>query len=87
MVSSVKGANSVNEGVEFLKGYDIIVHPRCKHVIDELATYSYEVDKKTDDVLPTLADKKNHTIDSLRYAVEGIRRANPPAVFGSYGNK
>jgi phage terminase large subunit len=84
---SVKGVGSVEEGVEFLKNYDIVVHPRCKNVIDELSTYSYEVDKKTEDVLPRLADKKNHTIDSLRYAVEGIRRANPPAAFGYYGTQ
>jgi phage terminase large subunit len=82
---SVKGPGSVEEGVEFLKGYDIIVHPRCKHVLDELSTYSYEIDKQTGDVLPKLADKKNHTIDSLRYAVEGVRRAPPMPVFGRYG--
>ena len=84
---SVKGVGSVEEGVEFLKGYDIVVHPRCKNVIDELTLYSYEIDKQTGDVLPRLADKKNHTIDSLRYAVEGIRRANPPAAFGYYGTQ
>jgi phage terminase large subunit len=85
MKKSLKGNSSVEEGVEFLKAHDIIVHPRCRHVIDELSTYSYEVDDKTNDVLPILADKKNHTIDSLRYALEGIRRAHPPAQFGTYG--
>jgi len=64
----------VEEGVEFLKGYDIIVHPRCRHVIDELTMYSYETDQQTGEILPKLADKKNHTIDSLRYAVERLRR-------------
>lgn len=81
---SVKGPGSVEEGVEFLKGYDIIVHPRCRHVIDELTSYSYEVDKQTGDILPVLADKKNHTIDSLRYAVEGVRRAPAQPIFGRY---
>ncbi len=81
---SVKGPGSVEEGVEFLKGYDIVVHPRCKHVADELATYSYQVDRQTEEVLPKLADKKNHTIDSLRYAVEGIRRAPPTAMTGTF---
>jgi len=84
MQASVKGPGSVEEGVEFLKGYDIVVHPRCKHVIDELTMYSYEVDKQTGDVLPKLADKKNHTIDALRYALEGVRRAPMPATFGRY---
>lgn len=81
---AVKGAHSVEEGVEFLKSYDIIVHPRCVHVADELAMYSYEVDKLTEEVLPKLADMKNHTIDSLRYAVEGIRRRPNPPMWGSY---
>lgn len=72
---SVKGPGSIDEGIEFLKTYDIVVHPRCTHVIDELASYSYEVDKQTDEVLPVLADDKNHTIDSLRYAIESVRRS------------
>lgn len=68
-----KGAGSVEEGVEFLQSYDIVVHPRCKHVIHELTFYSYKVDEKTELVLPVLADRDNHTIDALRYAVERLR--------------
>ena len=66
--------------LEWLKNYDIIVHPRCKHTIDELTLYCYKTDKDTGKVLPILEDKKNHVIDSLRYANEGHRRA---AVTGS----
>lgn len=73
--AAVKGARSVEEGVEFLKSFDIIVHPRCQHVIDELTLYSFEVDPQTQLVLPKLADKNNHCIDALRYACEGVRRA------------
>jgi recombination protein RecR len=36
ILSAVKGPRSVEEGVEFLKSFDIIVHPRCQHVVDEL---------------------------------------------------
>jgi phage terminase large subunit len=72
---SVKGANSVEEGVEFLASYDIVVHPDCRHVIDELTNYMFCVDKHTQQVLPKLEDKKNHTIDSLRYALEALRRS------------
>jgi len=70
-----KGKGSLEEGVEFLKSYDIIVHPRCTHLIDELTLYSYEVDDLTGEVLPKLADKDNHVIDALRYACEGARKA------------
>ncbi len=73
--AAVKGAKSLEEGVEFLQSFDIVVHPRCKHLIDELALYSYETDKLTGAVLPKLQDKDNHVIDALRYACEGARRA------------
>jgi phage terminase large subunit len=73
--SAIKGARSVEEGVEFLKSYDIVVHPRCQHLIDELGLYSYKTDSLTGQVLPVLADKDNHMIDALRYSVEGARRA------------
>lgn len=79
-----KGAGSVEEGVAFLQNYDIIVRPSCTHTIDELSLYSYKVDKLTDEVLPVLEDKKNHVIDSLRYAVEDLRRAAPTAASGSF---
>lgn len=72
---ALKGARSLEEGVEFLKGYDLVVHPRCQHLIDELTHYSYKTDTLTGQVLPILEDKNNHMIDALRYAVEGARRA------------
>lgn len=76
MKPAVKGAGSVEEGIEFLKNYDIVVHPRCKHTIDELNKYCYKIDPKTQEILPILEDKKNHVIDSLRYALEGTRRSS-----------
>jgi len=69
-----KGPGSVEEGVEFLNSYDVIINPNCKRCIDEWTFYSYERDKLTDEVLPTLLDKDNHTIDACRYAVESVRR-------------
>lgn len=76
--AAIKGAKSLEEGIEFLKSYDIIVHPRCVHAIDELTMYSYKTDPLTGLVLPILEDKKNHVIDSLRYACEGARKALRP---------
>lgn len=69
-----KGGGSVEEGVQFLKTFDIVVHPRCRHTVDELTLYSYKVDKMTEEVLPVLQDRNNHCIDALRYALEGVRR-------------
>jgi phage terminase large subunit len=81
MEGARKGPGSVEEGISFLQSYDITVHPRCRRVIDEMTLYCYETDKLTNEVLPTLADKENHTIDALRYAVEAIRRASRTNVF------
>jgi len=72
---AIKGARSVEEGVEFLRSYDIIVHPRCTNTIYELENYSHKIDKMTEEILPTLEDKDNHVIDALRYSAEGVRRA------------
>jgi phage terminase large subunit len=92
IIPATKGPGSVEDGIEFLKTYDIVVHPRCKHAADELALYSWKQDPLTNEILPVLEDKNNHVIDALRYACEGLRRAvkpskldpakNPPDLWG-----
>lgn len=77
IMAAVKGPKSVEEGIEWLKSYDIVVHPRCTHVIDELTFYSYKTDRLTGAILPVLADSDNHLIDAIRYACEAARRAAP----------
>ncbi len=77
IMAAVKGPKSVEEGIEWLKSFDIVVHPRCIHTIDELTLYSFKTDPLTGQILPILQDKKNHVIDAIRYACEGIRRAAP----------
>lgn len=67
-----KWQGSVEDGIEFLKTYDIVIHPRCKHTIDEFNHYSYKVDKQTNDILPAIVDSFNHLIDALRYSLDGL---------------
>ena len=65
-----KWKNSVEEGIEYIRSFKgVKIHPRCKNTIYEFTNYSYKVDKVTNDVLPIIVDKDNHTIDSLRYAL------------------
>lgn len=85
ILAAVKGPKSLEEGVEWLKSHDIVVHPRCRHLVDELTLYSYKADPLTGAVLPVLEDRDNHVIDALRYACEGARRTQaskpqPPRV-------
>ena len=85
IMGAVKGPRSLEEGVEWLRSHDIVVHPRCVHLIDELTLYSYKADPLTGAVLPVLEDRDNHVIDALRYACESARRtaaAKPVAAVG-----
>jgi phage terminase large subunit len=77
ITAAIKGPGSLEDGVAFLKSFDIVVHPDCRHTADELALYSYNTDKLTGEVLPVLEDKENHTIDAIRYMLEALRRASP----------
>lgn len=75
IIPAIKGPGSIEDGVEFLRSFDIVVHPRCAKVINELTLYAYKVDEHTGDILPVLDDKNNHTIDALRYALEELRKS------------
>ena len=66
-----KGKGSVEDGIEWLKGYTIVVHPRCKLLINELRLYSYQ-QNKAGDILAKVEDANNHCIDALRYAYEPL---------------
>jgi len=74
MRGATKGKGSVEDGISFLQGREIVVHPRCANLARELASYAYRVDKRTNAILPEPEDANNHLIDALRYAVEGLHR-------------
>lgn len=82
MRAADKWPGSVEDGVSYLRGLDdIVIHPRCKHAIEEARLWSYKVDKLTGDPLPKLADGNEHIYDAVRYALAPIiRRGNAPAV-------
>jgi phage terminase large subunit len=70
-----KGKGSVEDGIAFLRSFrEIVVHERCKHVLDEMKMYSYKRDRLTGEPLPVPEDKHNHCIDALRYAVESVMK-------------
>lgn len=74
LTPSIKGAKSVEEGIAFLQGYDIVIDPDCKHTVAEFMAYAYKT-SPDGRVLPVLQDADNHCIDAVRYALEGLRRA------------
>lgn len=74
IIPARKGARSIEDGIEFMKSLDIVINPRCDRIIDEFTLYAWKVDKHTEQILPVLEDKHNHTIDAARYALESERR-------------
>lgn len=67
-----KGAGSVESGIAFLQNNQIIVHPSCKNVINELENYVYLKDKKTGEYIEKTEHAYSHTLDALRYAYGDI---------------
>lgn len=68
-----KWAGSVEDGVTWLRGCDTIyVHQDCRHTIEEMTMYSYKIDKLTGNILPDIADKYNHVMDAIRYALNDM---------------
>lgn len=67
-VGCVKGADSINRGIRWLQGYEIIVDVRCQNFKNEIEQYHW-VEDKNGNAMAKAADMNNHLIDALRYAL------------------
>jgi phage terminase large subunit len=47
-----------------------VIHSECPNTAREIRLYSYKRDKDTEEILPVLIDKDDHTIDALIYALQ-----------------
>jgi phage terminase large subunit len=75
VVAAEKWPGSVEEGIEFIRSFEkIVIHPRCKHTIDDFKTYAFKTDKLTNEPLPIPLDKNNHSPDAIRYGLETFIR-------------
>lgn len=73
---SVKGKDSVINGIMAIQEYMIYVHPSCKNTIAELSSYCYKKDKQ-EHGLNEPEDENNHLMDALRYAFYDVRFFTP----------
>lgn len=64
-----KHKNSVKDGIEWLKGKNIIINPTCSNTIYEFYNYKYKKDKNTGNITTDIIDENNHIIDAIRYAL------------------
>ncbi len=67
-----KWAGSVEDGITVMKAHNIIIHPRCEKIIQEMRSYRYKIDRLTRDVLPDIISKNDHGVDACRYALAPI---------------
>ena len=70
--SARKGKDSVNNGIDYLQDYHMIVHPRCVNFLTEISNYTWDTDTKTGKRLNKPIDDFNHLMDAMRYAMEGF---------------
>ena len=64
-----KGKDSINYGIQFIQGFEIIIHPRCVNFITEISNYTWAVDKFNKKLNQPI-DDFNHLMDAMRYAIE-----------------
>jgi phage terminase large subunit len=64
-----KGRDSVNNGIDFIRGFHIIIHPKCVNFITEISNYTWDADK-SGKKLNRPIDDFNHLMDAMRYALE-----------------
>lgn len=65
-----KGKDSVNNGIDYLQDYQIVIHPRCVNFLTEIGNYTWATDNKTGKKLNVPIDDFNHLMDAMRYAME-----------------
>ena len=76
LVASVKGRDSVTNGIAAIQGYKIGVLPSCRNTIAELSSYCWKKDK-AENGLNIPEDKNNHLMDALRYAFYDVKTFAP----------
>lgn len=71
-----KGKDSVNNGIDFIQDFHIIIHKRCVNFLTEINNYTWDTDTKTGKRLNKPIDDFNHLMDAMRYALEDMSRGN-----------
>ena len=82
---ALKGADSINMGLDFLLEFEIIVNAHLVEFMTEFNNYAWAKDKDGK-ALNKPCDDFNHFIDSLRYAVEHLTKGKVQPISISFIN-
>lgn len=64
-----KGKDSVNNGIDYIQDFKIIIHPRCVNFITEISNYTWDTDRFGKKINKPI-DDFNHLMDAFRYGME-----------------
>lgn len=73
---SVKGRDSILNGIAAINEYRITVDPNCVNMIRELSSYIYN-EKSGENGIRQPKDCDNHLCDAMRYAFEDVKHFRP----------
>lgn len=66
---TLKGKDSVINGIQYLNQFHIVIDERCFKTIEEFDNYTWKKDKKSGEYVNEPVDTYNHTIDAIRYGL------------------
>lgn len=69
---SVKGQDSIINGIDQMSRCEIIVDPICECTKQEFENYTWMKDKNTGEYINKPVDMFNHHIDSIRYGIQPV---------------
>ena len=75
IMPSIKGADSILNGIANISEYKIYVNPKCVNTLKELSSYVWEKNSTGAKARPV--DKDNHLMDALRYAFQDVKLFHP----------
>ncbi len=70
-----KGKDSVLNGIDYIQGFKIIIHPKCVNFLTEINNYTWDEDKFGSKVNKPI-DEFNHLMDAMRYALEDFNKGS-----------
>ena len=69
--AAIKGPDSINRGIRWLQGYEIIIDIKCQNFKNEIEQYHWQEDKNGN-AMAKPVDANNHLLDALRYALSDV---------------
>lgn len=66
---ATKGKDSINNGIQWIQSFEIVIHPRCVNFLTEISNYTWDKDKFGKKLNKPI-DDFNHLMDAMRYGLE-----------------